>query len=405
VARGRRVTTYHTEIEALAARGDTGPVEAGARWVHDGKVVTAAGVSAGIDMSLWLLGELRDPDFARLVRRWIAYDPAPPYRPAGPSRCLAHPGRDRGGAAEPLPPGVFNEWRNCPEALPLVRLRRPALQLRRLPVGAHRRRALRPRAELRLRELRVDRLQLDAVRVPRLEVLQEHLARDLVALVGVVRQVEVELEERVRVRVEDGRDAVLLQQLDVLEPVDVAARRAREEVDVGRHRAVLLVRVPSAGQVLGVDPDGLVGLAVDVLELVSHRRLLIRGLRQRRGRGVDEVLLDHALDPGQRPLLGDAGDVARAGQRHLRHRRRLDRQRGEVRRPEGVDVGLAAGARQHLHLERERVQEVVDALRGVLDDEPLAELGILRRDADRAAPGVAVVALAGRDADGALVVG
>ena len=38
VAEGRRVTTYHTEIDALAARGDTGPVEAGvpaaltARW-------------------------------------------------------------------------------------------------------------------------------------------------------------------------------------------------------------------------------------------------------------------------------------------------------------------------------------------------------------------------------------
>jgi transcriptional regulator GlxA family with amidase domain len=76
---GRRVTTYHTEIEALAARGDTGPVEAGARWVHDGKVVTAAGVSAGIDMSLWLLGELRSPDFSRQIRQWIEYDPAPPY--------------------------------------------------------------------------------------------------------------------------------------------------------------------------------------------------------------------------------------------------------------------------------------------------------------------------------------
>ena len=79
VATGRRVTTYHTEIDALAARGDTGPVEAGARWVHDGKVVTAAGVSAGIDMSLWLLGELRSPAFSRQVREWIEYDPAPPY--------------------------------------------------------------------------------------------------------------------------------------------------------------------------------------------------------------------------------------------------------------------------------------------------------------------------------------
>jgi transcriptional regulator GlxA family with amidase domain len=79
VTAGKRVTTYHTEIESLAARGDTGPVLADERWVHDGKVVTAAGVSAGIDMSLWLLGELRSPEFSRQVRDWIEYDPAPPY--------------------------------------------------------------------------------------------------------------------------------------------------------------------------------------------------------------------------------------------------------------------------------------------------------------------------------------
>ena len=79
VTAGKRVTTYHTEIESLGARGDTGEVLAGARWVHDGKVVTAAGVSAGIDMSLWLLGELRSPEFSRQVRDWIEYDPAPPY--------------------------------------------------------------------------------------------------------------------------------------------------------------------------------------------------------------------------------------------------------------------------------------------------------------------------------------
>ena len=79
VAAGKRVTTYHTQIGNLGARDDTGEVQAGERWVHDGKVVTAAGVSAGIDMSLWLLGELRSPEFSRQVRDWIEYDPAPPY--------------------------------------------------------------------------------------------------------------------------------------------------------------------------------------------------------------------------------------------------------------------------------------------------------------------------------------
>ena len=42
-------------------------------------MVTAAGVSAGIDMALWLLGQLRTPDLSREVRRYIEYSPAPPY--------------------------------------------------------------------------------------------------------------------------------------------------------------------------------------------------------------------------------------------------------------------------------------------------------------------------------------
>ena len=50
------------------------------------------------------------------------------------------------------------------------------------------------------------------------------------------------------------------------------------------------------------------------------------------------------------------------------------------------------------------MEKVVDALGRLLDDQPLAQLGILRRHADRAAAGVAVVALTGGDANGALVV-
>jgi putative intracellular protease/amidase len=49
------------------------------RYVRDGNLVTAAGVSAGIDMALWLVGEMHGPDFARTVQHWIEYDPAPPY--------------------------------------------------------------------------------------------------------------------------------------------------------------------------------------------------------------------------------------------------------------------------------------------------------------------------------------
>ncbi len=64
---------------------------------------------------------------------------------------------------------------------------------------------------------------------------------------------EVDLQERVRVAVEHGRDAVLLEQLDVLEPVDVPPGVAASEVDVLDEARVLLVREAVAGEVLGVD--------------------------------------------------------------------------------------------------------------------------------------------------------
>jgi len=49
------------------------------RFVRDGNLVTSAGVSAGIDMALWLIGQLHTPEFARKVQHYIEYDPAPPY--------------------------------------------------------------------------------------------------------------------------------------------------------------------------------------------------------------------------------------------------------------------------------------------------------------------------------------
>jgi transcriptional regulator GlxA family with amidase domain len=77
-AKGRRVTTHWSFVKPLQERGDITVLD-GPRYVRDGNVVTAAGVSAGIDMALWLVGQLHDADTARLVQRWIQYDPAPPY--------------------------------------------------------------------------------------------------------------------------------------------------------------------------------------------------------------------------------------------------------------------------------------------------------------------------------------
>ena len=75
---GRRVTTHWAFIANLRERGNLEVLEA-VRYVRDGNVVTSAGVSAGIDMALWLTGQLHDPDIARRVQRIIQYDPAPPY--------------------------------------------------------------------------------------------------------------------------------------------------------------------------------------------------------------------------------------------------------------------------------------------------------------------------------------
>ena len=77
-ARGRRVTTHRGFIETLRARGDI-TVQERVRYVRDGNLVTAAGVSAGIDMALWLVGQLHGPDYARSIQHLIEYDPAPPY--------------------------------------------------------------------------------------------------------------------------------------------------------------------------------------------------------------------------------------------------------------------------------------------------------------------------------------
>ena len=78
-AKGKRVTTHWGYIEALRARGEVAEVLDSFRYVQDGNVVTAAGVSAGIDMALWLTGQIFDVPFARRVQRQMEYDPLPPY--------------------------------------------------------------------------------------------------------------------------------------------------------------------------------------------------------------------------------------------------------------------------------------------------------------------------------------
>lgn len=80
LAKGKRITTHWAYIPTLReTAGDATTVLKNVRYVRDGNLVTAAGVSAGIDMALWLTGELFGVDHARMTQRAMEYDPAPPY--------------------------------------------------------------------------------------------------------------------------------------------------------------------------------------------------------------------------------------------------------------------------------------------------------------------------------------
>jgi transcriptional regulator GlxA family with amidase domain len=83
---GRRATTHWGWLDQLVA---VGAVPVSERIVRDGSIVTAAGVSAGIDMALTLLGEAADDETARAVQLAIEYDPRPPYDICSPTPKLA----------------------------------------------------------------------------------------------------------------------------------------------------------------------------------------------------------------------------------------------------------------------------------------------------------------------------
>jgi transcriptional regulator GlxA family with amidase domain len=74
---GRRATSHWAAQASLAAFGAE-PMR-DQRIVREGKIVTAAGVSAGIDLALWLAGEIAGEPTARAIQLMIEYDPQPPF--------------------------------------------------------------------------------------------------------------------------------------------------------------------------------------------------------------------------------------------------------------------------------------------------------------------------------------
>ena len=81
---GLPATTHWQTLPALRAMG--AKPRAGDRIVHAGKVATAAGVSSGIDLALWLAGEIAGRQHAEMIQLYIEYDPQPPFDAGHPSK-------------------------------------------------------------------------------------------------------------------------------------------------------------------------------------------------------------------------------------------------------------------------------------------------------------------------------
>jgi transcriptional regulator GlxA family with amidase domain len=78
---GKRATTHWAFLDRLSELGAEPVTE---RVVEDGKVMTAAGVSAGIDMALTLAARIAGEEVAQAIQLGIEYDPAPPFDAGSP---------------------------------------------------------------------------------------------------------------------------------------------------------------------------------------------------------------------------------------------------------------------------------------------------------------------------------
>lgn len=81
ILEGLRATTHWLQYDLLRPYGVTPVAE---RIVREGKIITAAGVSAGIDMALMLAAEIAGPELAHGIQLGIEYDPEPPFKGGSP---------------------------------------------------------------------------------------------------------------------------------------------------------------------------------------------------------------------------------------------------------------------------------------------------------------------------------
>ena len=81
--RGKKATTHWNAINDLEKYG---AIPVSKRVVREGKIVMAAGVSAGIDMALSLASMIKGEEIARAIQLKIEYDPSPPFDGGSPSK-------------------------------------------------------------------------------------------------------------------------------------------------------------------------------------------------------------------------------------------------------------------------------------------------------------------------------
>jgi transcriptional regulator GlxA family with amidase domain len=79
---GLEATTHWMAMEMLA---EYGAVPVARRVVEQGKIITAAGVSSGIDMALMLAGRIAGEEVAKAIQLGIEYDPEPPFEGGSPA--------------------------------------------------------------------------------------------------------------------------------------------------------------------------------------------------------------------------------------------------------------------------------------------------------------------------------
>lgn len=101
---GKRATTHWASLHLLPFYGATAVDE---RVVIDGKLVSAAGVTAGIDGSLLLASLLRGRQAAEALQLYMAYDPQPPFS---------------AGSPRSAPPGILEQVRETAAPMTAMRL-------------------------------------------------------------------------------------------------------------------------------------------------------------------------------------------------------------------------------------------------------------------------------------------